>query len=98
MTPEAQQKAIAELSWQSAPVFESASTYEPWRDIPSSYLVTDQDKAIVPQAQEGMVGLLGPDAYVEHVNSSHSPFLSQPDVVAEFVRTVADRGAKLSKE
>ncbi|KAH8175185.1 alpha/beta hydrolase family protein [Sarocladium implicatum] len=98
LTPEAQQKAIADLSWQSAPVFESPSTYEPWNDIPSSYLVTDDDKAIVPPAQEGMVSLLGPDAYVEHVNSSHSPFLSHPDVVADFIRKSARLGAKLSKE
>lgn len=97
LSPEAQRKAIADLTWQSAPVYDSRSTYEPWHDIPSAYLITDDDRAIVPQAQEGMIGLLGSEALVEHVNSSHSPFLSHPDVVADFIRKAARHGAKVNE-
>jgi hypothetical protein len=97
LTPEAQQQAISQLKHQSAGVYDSRATYEPWHDIPSAYLATDADRAIVPPAQAGMISILGDSALVEHVNTSHSPFLSQPEAVTDFIVKAAKFGGEQSK-
>ncbi|KAL2209352.1 alpha/beta-hydrolase [Sarocladium strictum] len=97
LTPEAQQQAISQLKHQSAGVYDSRATYEPWHDIPSAYLATDADRAIVPPAQAGMISILGDSALVEHVNTSHSPFLSQPRAVTDFIVKAAKFDAEQSK-
>ncbi|OAX82648.1 hypothetical protein ACJ72_03010 [Emergomyces africanus] len=67
-------------------------TYESYRHIPSAYLLLSNDRAICLAKQmriandAGIENLLGP------MNSSHSPFLSHPEEVSNFIRKVGGKG------
>jgi pimeloyl-ACP methyl ester carboxylesterase len=63
-------------------------TQAAWRSRPSLYVVCTQDSAIHPSAQRMMATHC--DETVEWA-SSHSPFLSMPDTVAELLRDRAQR-------
>lgn len=52
---------------------------EPWRTVPSTYLLCERDRAIHPEMQRWMSTRAG-DVVV--VDTDHSPFMSTPD---EFV-------------
>jgi pimeloyl-ACP methyl ester carboxylesterase len=49
-----------------------------WRDIPSTYVVCTQDRAIVPELQRLMATRA---SHIIEWPTSHSPFLSEPDRV-----------------
>jgi pimeloyl-ACP methyl ester carboxylesterase len=58
-----------------------------WRDIPSTYVICDLDNAIPVPAQEAMSAHAGT---THRLDSDHSPFLTDPDAVADLIRgTVA---------
>jgi hypothetical protein len=58
-----------------------------WRDIPSTYVICDLDNAIPVPAQEAMSARAGA---THRLDSDHSPFLTDPDAVADLIRgTVA---------
>jgi pimeloyl-ACP methyl ester carboxylesterase len=66
----------------------SATTLEPvahpsWRNIPSTYVVCTQDRAMPVEAQRN--GFAPRATEVVELESSHSPFLSQPQVVADLL-------------
>ena len=67
-----------------------------WRSRPTYYLIGDQDHAIPPVEQARMAVRM--NATVAHVESSHVPMLSQPEVVAGFIAQAAghiqERGAQ----
>ena len=54
-----------------------------WRTIPTTYVVCAQDRMIHPDNQREMAAAAG--AEVVEWPSSHSPFLSHPDLVADLV-------------
>jgi len=57
-----------------------------WRDVPSTYVVCTEDRAIPPGAQRDMA------AHATHVvewPTSHSPFVSQPQRVVELLDRLA---------
>ncbi len=54
-----------------------------WRDRPSWYLVSEDDKAMSPDAQRFMAERM--KAVTESVSGSHSVFIAQPVRVAGFV-------------
>jgi pimeloyl-ACP methyl ester carboxylesterase len=57
-----------------------------WRDVPSTYVVCTEDRAILPGAQREMA------AHATHVvewPTSHSPFVSQPQLVVELLDRLA---------
>ena len=57
-----------------------------WRDVPSTYVICDLDHAIPVPAQEAMAA----HADTTHrLRSDHSPFLTDPDAVADLIRAVA---------
>jgi pimeloyl-ACP methyl ester carboxylesterase len=58
-----------------------------WRNKPSWYLITTEDRMIPPSAQREMSGRAG--ATVAEAAASHSVYLSQPAAVAELVRKAA---------
>jgi hypothetical protein len=72
---------------------------EPWLKIPSSYLLCENDNAIPVQAQDGMIAYSKEKSggrafdHVERCESGHSPFLSMPGTVAEFLERAAGKGA-----
>lgn len=65
-----------------------ASIAQPaWKVIPSWYLVTQDDQAIVPAQQRFYAKRMG--AQTTEIKSSHVPFLSQPDAVARLIMQAA---------
>jgi pimeloyl-ACP methyl ester carboxylesterase len=67
----------------------STLTYAAWRHIPSTYLICEADKALPPAAQEQIVARSAGAITAERCSAGHSPFLSQPDVVAKVIQKMA---------
>ncbi|PLB54024.1 alpha/beta-hydrolase [Aspergillus steynii IBT 23096] len=88
LTPEEQQKWSAALLHTSRELFSGAATYEPWHQIPSAYIITEEDHALPAQYQEIMAGKLATQ-FMYRLKSSHSPFLSIPDRLAEVLQELA---------
>ncbi|OJJ07853.1 hypothetical protein ASPVEDRAFT_202938 [Aspergillus versicolor CBS 583.65] len=87
---EIQQKAESELTHTSREVFSGAATYEPWHDIPSAYIITEDDRGLPAQIQELLSAKLKTEV-VYRIKSSHSPFLSMPDRLAEILEEIPGR-------
>lgn len=88
MEPSVAQPYIDSLKPQSYKAFHSQVTVAPWKIIPSTYVLCDADNAIPVQAQEGMIAAaqeVAPSAFdvVERTPAGHSPFISQPEWLAE---------------
>jgi pimeloyl-ACP methyl ester carboxylesterase len=62
-----------------------------WRTIPTTYVVCAEDRMIHPDTQREMAAVAG--AEVLEWPSSHSPFLSHPDLVADLVARRAERAS-----
>jgi pimeloyl-ACP methyl ester carboxylesterase len=60
----------------------------PWRTIPTTYAVCTEDRMIHPDTQREMAATAG--AEVLEWSSSHSPFLSHPELVADLVARLAE--------
>ncbi|MEU1538789.1 alpha/beta hydrolase [Actinacidiphila glaucinigra] len=77
------QKAAAALGYQSYAATTQKLTAVAWQTIPSTYIVCEADEAIPPFAQE----LFAKRAdRTLRLDSSHSPFLSQPSALAQLIR------------
>jgi pimeloyl-ACP methyl ester carboxylesterase len=63
-----------------------------WKSIPSWYLMCTADQMIPPPAQEFMAKRMG--ATVKSVSSSHAPFMSKPEAVADIVAVAAESVVK----
>jgi pimeloyl-ACP methyl ester carboxylesterase len=81
--PQAARAAAARLRPQATATFEQPVRSVAWRDIPSTYVICDQDNAIPVPAQEAMAARAGT---THRLDSDHSPFLADPDAVAEIIR------------
>lgn len=79
---------VARLTTQSLASFGEPQTAAAWRDVPSAYLVCDDDQAIPAAAQEAMSVRAD---FVEHLAVSHSPMVSRPAELAAFLGRAADR-------
>ena len=60
-----------------------AVTNAPWKSKPSWYLVATDDKMIPPDAQRAMASRAG--AKVTEAKGSHAIYVSQPEIVADFI-------------
>lgn len=93
--PEVAAKAVSLLRHMPTKAFEAVVPHEPWHDVPCcGYLVCEDDKAIPVAAQQAMAGLLGPEALVVALKSSHSPFLSMPGETADVVERLAEKAVE----
>jgi pimeloyl-ACP methyl ester carboxylesterase len=90
--------AIANLLTPDVPlaplVTPIATTPERWGGVPRHYVMCLQDQAIPPLLQRRFIAEA--DAFVparptivHHMNTSHSPFMSQPEVLAELLARIA---------
>jgi pimeloyl-ACP methyl ester carboxylesterase len=61
--------------------------------VPKSYVVCSKDQTIPPEAQRQMAARAG--ATVHELDTSHSPFLSRPDLVAELIRDTVRTSAEV---
>ncbi|MER6943111.1 alpha/beta hydrolase [Nonomuraea sp. NPDC000554] len=80
------EQAMSELVQQTVRSFAEKVHAAAWRDIPSTYIVTEQDKAIPPALQEKMAAQANE---IRRITSAHSPFLSQPRQLAALIDKVA---------
>jgi pimeloyl-ACP methyl ester carboxylesterase len=72
----------------SLAAFSGKETTPAWKTIPSWYLVCTDDKMIPPPAQEFLAKRM--NATVRSVPSSHCPFMSHPQEVADIIALAAD--------
>jgi len=67
--------------------FTDAEGIPAWKSIPSWYLVCTEDQMIPPPAQEFLAKRM--NATIHSVASSHCPFMSRPQEVAEIIALAA---------
>jgi len=80
-------EAVAQLQPQAAATLFGAVTRAPWKAKPSTYVVCNEDRAVVPSLQRWLAQRC---TTVVEMPASHSPFLSMPDVLADVLAAVAD--------
>jgi pimeloyl-ACP methyl ester carboxylesterase len=85
VSEDATRAAVQQLAPQSMAAVKSPVTAVAWRDVPTTYVICDQDNAIPVPAQEMLAGRAD---NVTRLDASHSPFLSQPDAVVGVIRGV----------
>lgn len=81
-TPDIARWAEGRLCLQSQQVLGRAITAAAWRELPSTYIVTTEDRAIPPDLQRTFANQADE---VREFASAHSPFLSRPDDFAELL-------------
>jgi len=81
--PEVADAAAARLRPHTIASFVEPLRFVAWRDVPSTYVICERDNAIPVPAQEAMSA----HADTTHrLQSDHSPFLTDPDAVADLIR------------
>lgn len=83
--PAAAAWAVANVSAMFTPANDLPTAFA-WRDTPSVYIVTSRDNAVPPALQRRM------SAHASRVlewDTSHSPFISQPHLVADLLASLA---------
>ncbi|OJD14266.1 hypothetical protein AJ78_05368 [Emergomyces pasteurianus Ep9510] len=78
------------LRSQSLGPFLTTMTYESYRHIPSSYLLLLNDRAVCLAKQKRMAKNAGIERLLGPMNTGHSPFLSRPEEVSNFIQKVAE--------
>jgi pimeloyl-ACP methyl ester carboxylesterase len=81
--PEVQRAAIERLRPMLAAPFGEAVSHAAWREIPSTYVVCTEDMAIPVEWQRDVFAPRAEE--VVELEASHSPFLSQPSVIADLL-------------
>ena len=74
--------ALPRLTTQTLSSFAAPQTRAAWKNVPSTYVICDEDRALPPRLQEAMSQAA---TNVVTLNSAHSPFLCRPDKVAEIL-------------
>ncbi|TQC44048.1 alpha/beta hydrolase [Rhodococcus sp. WS4] len=74
--------STAKLSPQSLSSFKESQTAAAWKSTPSTYIICENDNAIPVPAQEAMSARAGRTI---RLASSHSPFLSRPNDIAQII-------------
>ena len=76
---------VQKSAWRARQHAETEVTYVGWKHIPSSYLLCRNDKAVPVEMQEAIVAQEGSKFDdVLRIDAGHCPFLSQPDITANF--------------
>lgn len=81
--------AAARLKKQARRPFTDAVTHVSWRDRPTTYVITEQDQVFPLPAQEALAARS--DSRPVRLATSHSPFLSRPEAVADVIEEAARR-------
>ena len=79
--------AAARLLPQSVKAFSDALTEVAWKTVATTYLITESDAIFPLPAQEALSARAG--STVRRLNTSHSPFLSQPAATADVIEEAA---------
>ncbi|SFK31050.1 alpha/beta fold hydrolase [Geodermatophilus ruber] len=86
--PELTERAVSRLGLHSVSALTQPLSRAAWTELPSTYIVCEQDQAIPVVAQEAMAQRAGE---VLRLDAGHSPFLSQPKELAALLRPILDR-------
>ncbi|WIX83457.1 alpha/beta hydrolase [Amycolatopsis carbonis] len=81
--PDLAQEAVSQLGYTSYSANVQKQTEVAWKTIPSTYVICEADNAFPPFAQDLFAQRAG---RIHRMNTSHSPFLSQPAALAQFLR------------
>jgi pimeloyl-ACP methyl ester carboxylesterase len=88
--PEDAAAATAQLGPQPPASLFQPVTGEPWRTVPTTYVVCEEDRAIPESHQRHMAAhCLASGGEVVSMDTDHSPFLSMPDATAALLERVA---------
>lgn len=82
------ERALARLVPESGPAFAQAPAAIAWHDRPSTYVVCTADQAILRPLQLQMAAHA---SETFELPTSHSPFLSRPELVVELLAELASR-------
>ena len=77
--------AIARLSPQPMATFGQPARGAPWKTLPSTYVVCEQDQAVHPNHQRIMAERCGA---VHSLNTDHSPFVSMTVETAAIIKNI----------
>ncbi len=84
--PDAAAAFVSKLVPESAAGFTQSPRAIGWRERPSTYVVCTEDRAIAPMMQRTLARRCGD---VVEWPTSHSPFVSRPELVTELLATLA---------
>lgn len=84
--PAVAESCESRLSAHSLLAFTDTTTAAAWHEVPSTYVVAENDGAIPVFAQEAMANRTGTAV---RMATSHSPFLSQPEALADIIESAA---------
>ncbi|MDY0827847.1 alpha/beta hydrolase [Microbacterium sp. BG28] len=87
VSPDAAAAASARLLPQAVRSFHDPVTSVAWRSKETTYVITEQDAIFPLPAQEALAARSGSAA--PRLDTSHSPFLSQPDALADIIELAA---------
>lgn len=87
--PETAQKFGSLLQHHAWPTFTTPLSYAAYRDVPSTYLICEQDAAIPLPGQQAMVAFGGENLTRVVCSAGHSPMLSMPETVVNLIRNAA---------
>ncbi|KAF2104426.1 alpha/beta-hydrolase [Rhizodiscina lignyota] len=85
-------EAAKDLQSEACGVYLSRATYEPWFDIPCTYIRCTRDKCVLPEFQEYMLQTAGGHMDAVMFDSDHSPFLSRPKLMADMIQAQVMKG------
>ncbi len=78
--------AVARLGPESLAGFAQSPRAVGWRERPSTFALCTEDRALMPALQRGLAARCGD---VVEWPTSHSPFLSRPDLVTDLLAGIA---------
>ncbi|KAF1844641.1 uncharacterized protein K460DRAFT_250316, partial [Cucurbitaria berberidis CBS 394.84] len=87
-----QKKWLSQLQTQNLATIYAPTTAASWKEIPTSYLLCEDDQAVPASGQEAMtssVKEMGGEIEVTRLQAGHSPFLSKPNETVAWIRKVA---------
>ena len=87
VAPELADASAAKLLDQSVLAFTDEVSNVAWASKPTTYIITEQDVIFPVVAQEALAARSGSAA--PRLDTSHSPFLSQPEAVADIIEAAA---------
>lgn len=87
-------EAVAKLLPQSLRSFDEPLHRAAWRQIPSTYVVCEQDGALAPDLQ---VFLAAQASETRHLQAGHSPFLSDPAGLADLLEDIVTTAAAAAR-
>jgi pimeloyl-ACP methyl ester carboxylesterase len=80
--------ALARLGPQAVSSLGGVATRAAWQDIPSTYVVCTEDRGVAPELQRRLAART---THTVEWPTSHSPFLSRPDLVVDLLAGIAER-------